>query len=53
MDGAERTLARERLRDRVREELAGTNLVAELLAERRAAAASEDGEPPAERPQPG
>lgn len=35
-------LTREQLRDRVRAELAGTDLVAELLAERRQAAAADD-----------
>lgn len=35
-------LTREQLRDRVRDELAGTDLVAELLAERRASAAGHD-----------
>jgi AbrB family looped-hinge helix DNA binding protein len=35
-------LTREQLRDRVRAELAGTDLVADLLADRRAAAAAED-----------
>ncbi len=35
-------LTRQQLRDRVREELAGTDLVSELLAERRTAAATED-----------
>lgn len=35
-------LTRDQLRDRVRADLAGAELVAELLAERRAAAAAED-----------
>lgn len=35
-------LTRRQLRDRVRSELAGLDLVGELLAERRAAAAAED-----------
>ncbi len=35
-------LTRQQLRDRVRAELAGVDLVTELLAERRAAAAAED-----------
>jgi AbrB family looped-hinge helix DNA binding protein len=35
-------LTRDQLRARVRDELAGTHLVAELLAERRAASAAED-----------
>lgn len=35
-------LTREQLRERVRAELAGLDLVQELLAERRAAAAAED-----------
>ena len=35
-------LTRGQLRDRVRDELSGLDLVGELLAERRAAAASED-----------
>ena len=35
-------LTREQLRDRVREELAGLDLVAELLADRRRASAAED-----------
>lgn len=35
-------MTREQLRARVRDELAGTDLVTELLAERRAAAAAED-----------
>lgn len=35
-------LTRDQLRDRVRAELAGLDLVGELLAERRSAAASED-----------
>jgi AbrB family looped-hinge helix DNA binding protein len=35
-------LTREQLRRRVREDLAGTDLIAELLAERRAASAAED-----------
>lgn len=35
-------LTREQLRDRVRADLAGTDLVAELLADRRAVAAAED-----------
>lgn len=35
-------LTREQLRQRVRADLAGTDLVAELLAERRANAAAED-----------
>lgn len=35
-------LTRPQLRDRVRAELAGTSLVDDLLAERRAAAAAED-----------
>ena len=35
-------LTRKQLRDRVRAELDGTDLVSELLAERRAAAATED-----------
>lgn len=35
-------LTREQLRQRVRNDLAGTDLVAELLAERRANAAAED-----------
>ena len=35
-------LTRDQLRARVRDELAGTDLVAELLAERRAASAAED-----------
>ena len=36
-------LTREQLRARVRSELAGTDLVEELLAERRAAAQAENG----------
>ncbi|MBW3669950.1 MAG: AbrB/MazE/SpoVT family DNA-binding domain-containing protein [Actinobacteria bacterium] len=35
-------LTRDQLRQRVRDDLAGTDLVAELLAERRANAAAED-----------
>lgn len=35
-------LTREQLRDRVREELAGLDLVTELLADRRRASAAED-----------
>jgi len=35
-------LTREQLKRRVQQDLAGTDLVAELLADRRAAAASED-----------
>lgn len=35
-------MTRAQLRDRVREELSGVDLVGDLLAERRAAAASED-----------
>jgi len=35
-------LTRQQLRDRVRAELAGLDLVSELLAERRAAASAED-----------
>jgi AbrB family looped-hinge helix DNA binding protein len=35
-------LTREQLRDRVRDELAGLELVAELLADRRRASAAED-----------
>jgi bifunctional DNA-binding transcriptional regulator/antitoxin component of YhaV-PrlF toxin-antitoxin module len=35
-------MTREQLRDRVRDELAGLDLVGQLLAERRAAAAKED-----------
>jgi AbrB family looped-hinge helix DNA binding protein len=35
-------MTRKQLRDRVRDELAGLDLVGELLAERRAAAATED-----------
>ena len=35
-------LTRDQLRRRVRDDLAGADLVAELLAERRAAAAAED-----------
>lgn len=35
-------LTREQLRDRVREELAGLDLVSELLADRRRASAAED-----------
>lgn len=35
-------MTRRQLRDRVRDELSGLDLVGELLAERRAAAASED-----------
>ena len=35
-------MTRHQLRDRVREELAGLDLVGELLADRRAAAAAED-----------
>ena len=35
-------LTREQLRQRVRDDLAGTDLVSELLAERRANAAAED-----------
>nr|QMS48153.1 hypothetical protein WG33_0352 [uncultured bacterium] len=35
-------LTREQLRQRVRDDLAGTDLVTELLAERRANAAAED-----------
>jgi AbrB family looped-hinge helix DNA binding protein len=35
-------LTREQLRDRVRDELAGLDLVAELLADRRRASAAED-----------
>ena len=35
-------LTREQLRDRVRSDLAGTDLVSDLLAERRANAAAED-----------
>ena len=35
-------LTREQLRDRVRDDLAGTDLVAGLLADRRAAASAED-----------
>jgi AbrB family looped-hinge helix DNA binding protein len=41
-DGGLVLLTREQLRDRVRADLAGTDLVAELLAERRASAAAED-----------
>ena len=37
-------LTREQLRDRVRSDLAGLDLVNELLADRRRAAAVEDGE---------
>ena len=37
-------LTREQLRDRVRRDLAGLDLVNELLADRRRAAAIEDGE---------
>lgn len=37
-------LTRQQLRDRVREELAGLDLVGDLLAERRTAAAREDTE---------
>lgn len=37
-------LTREQLRDRVRADLAGLNLVEELLADRRRSAAVEDGE---------
>lgn len=37
-------LTREQLRDRVRRDLAGLDLVNELLADRRTAAAIEDGE---------
>ena len=37
-------LTREQLRDRVRRDLAGLDLVNELLADRRRAAAVEDGE---------
>lgn len=35
-------LTRDQLRDRVREELAGLDLVGDLLADRRAASAAED-----------
>lgn len=35
-------MTRRQLRDRVREELSGLDLIGELLAERRAAAAAED-----------
>lgn len=35
-------MTRQQLRDRIRDELSGLDLVGELLAERRAAAASED-----------
>lgn len=38
-------LTREQLRDRVRLDLAGTDLVATLIADRRAAASAEDGAP--------
>jgi AbrB family looped-hinge helix DNA binding protein len=41
-DGGLVLLTREQLRDRVRADLAGTDLVTELLAERRASAAAED-----------
>jgi AbrB family looped-hinge helix DNA binding protein len=41
-DGGLVLLTREQLRDRVRADLTGTDLVAELLAERRASAAAED-----------
>jgi AbrB family looped-hinge helix DNA binding protein len=36
-------LTRDQLRQRVRDELSGVDLVAELIADRRAAAAAEDG----------
>ena len=41
-DGGIVLLTRSQLRDRIRDELAGTDLVTQLLAERRADAAAED-----------